>query len=167
MPYIVHGIGSQKGHACEIKATHGERWSGHLCGFKQSTTLASFSSKDSGRRILGYHSPASFAKSGLSVIIQMLHLTNMLRSAYLFSLAIFLARSLSAQENPSFTSRANLVPIPTLVRDAEGNAVYGLHAEDFIIEDDAVQQTVHLDVGGGPSGSLGESARWPRCSIQF
>ena len=69
----------------------------------------------------------------------------MLRSAYLLPLAIFLTVLLPAQENPRFTSRANLVPVPTLVRDAAGNAVYGLHAEDFIIEDDAVPQTVHLD----------------------
>jgi len=75
----------------------------------------------------------------------MLHLTNMLRSAYLLSLVIFLTVLLPAQENPNFASRANLVPVPTLVRDAAGNAVYGLHAEDFIIEDDAVPQTVHLD----------------------
>jgi VWFA-related protein len=75
----------------------------------------------------------------------MLHLTNMLRSAYLLPLAIFLTVLLPAQENPNFASRANLVPVPTLVRDAAGNAVYGLHAEDFIIEDDAVPQTVHLD----------------------
>jgi VWFA-related protein len=52
---------------------------------------------------------------------------------------------MSPQETPRFASRTNLVPVPTLVRDAEGNAIYGLHAKDFIIEDDAVQQTVHLD----------------------
>lgn len=69
----------------------------------------------------------------------------MLRGAYLLSLAICLTVSLLAQENPRFTSRTNLVPVPTLVRDAEGNAVYGLRAEDFIIEDDTVPQTVHLD----------------------
>jgi VWFA-related protein len=51
----------------------------------------------------------------------------------------------SSQEPPSFRSRGNLVPVPTLVRDAAGNAVYGLHAEDFIIEDDGVEQAVHLD----------------------
>jgi len=60
-------------------------------------------------------------------------------------LVIFLTVLLPAQENPNFASRANLVPVPTLVRDTAGNAVYGLHAEDFIIEDDAVPQTVHLD----------------------
>jgi VWFA-related protein len=35
--------------------------------------------------------------------------------------------------------------VPTLVRDAAGNAVYGLRAQDFIIEDDGVEQAVHLD----------------------
>ena len=34
----------------------------------------------------------------------------------------------------------------TLVRDAQGNdAVYGLLAQDFIIEDDGIEQPVHLD----------------------
>jgi VWFA-related protein len=37
------------------------------------------------------------------------------------------------------------VPVPTLVRDAAGNAVYGLQAQDFIIEDDGVEQAVYLD----------------------
>ena len=49
------------------------------------------------------------------------------------------------QQEPSFRSQGNLVPVPTLVRDAAGNAVYGLRAQDFIIEDDGVEQAVHLD----------------------
>jgi VWFA-related protein len=51
----------------------------------------------------------------------------------------------SGQQEPSFSSRGNLVPVPTLVRDANGNAVYGLQAQDFIIEDDGVEQAIHLD----------------------
>ncbi len=51
----------------------------------------------------------------------------------------------AGQPEPSFRSQTNLVPVPTLVRDAAGKAVYGLHAEDFIIEDDGVEQAVHLD----------------------
>ena len=51
----------------------------------------------------------------------------------------------AAQQEPSFSVHANLVRVPTLVRDETGNAVYGLHAEDFIIEDDAIRQTVHLN----------------------
>ena len=48
-------------------------------------------------------------------------------------------------QEPSFRSQGNLVPVPTLVRDASGNAVYGLHAQDFLIEDEGVEQVVHLD----------------------
>jgi len=51
----------------------------------------------------------------------------------------------AAGQGPGFTARANLVSVPVVVRDASGNAVYGLDANDFIIEDDGVQETVHLD----------------------
>jgi VWFA-related protein len=51
----------------------------------------------------------------------------------------------SGQQEPSFSSQGNLVPVPTLVRDAQGNAVYGLQAQDFIIEDDGIEQAAHLD----------------------
>jgi VWFA-related protein len=50
-----------------------------------------------------------------------------------------------AQQEPGFSSQANLVPVPTLVRDKDGNALYGLHEKDFIIEDNGVEQEAHLD----------------------
>src|SRR6266849_10907953 len=50
---------------------------------------------------------------------------------------------------PPSKSRASppkpIVPVTTLVRDRNGNAVYGLHAQDFIIEDDGVEQPIHLE----------------------
>jgi VWFA-related protein len=49
------------------------------------------------------------------------------------------------QQEPSFRAQGTLVPVPTLVRDGAGNAVYGLQAKDFIVEDDGVEQTIHLD----------------------
>src|SRR5258708_7848059 len=49
-----------------------------------------------------------------------------------------------AQEG-DFSSQVNLVPVPTLVRDAKGNAISGLVANDFVIEDEGVEQVVHLD----------------------
>ena len=49
------------------------------------------------------------------------------------------------QQEPTFSSQSNLVLVPTMVRDEKGNIVYGLHAEDFIIEDDGAEQPVHLD----------------------
>ena len=38
-----------------------------------------------------------------------------------------------------------MVLVPTLVKDQQGGIVYGLHAQDFIIEDDGNEQTVRLD----------------------
>jgi len=58
---------------------------------------------------------------------------------------VFVAILPAGSQQESFHSGVNLVPVPTLVRDAAGNAVYGLHAEDFIIEDDDTEQVVHLD----------------------
>ena len=52
---------------------------------------------------------------------------------------------LPAQEEPTFRTQANVVLVPTLVRDKAGEVVYGLKAGDFIIEDDGVAQTARLD----------------------
>jgi VWFA-related protein len=54
------------------------------------------------------------------------------------------------QQEQNFTSQANLVPVPVLVRDENSNAVYGLRAHDFVIEDDGVEQTIHLDETAAP-----------------
>lgn len=50
-----------------------------------------------------------------------------------------------AQEQPTFRTQSNVVLVPALVRDKSGEVVYGLEAKDFVIEDDGVVQTVHLD----------------------
>ncbi len=51
----------------------------------------------------------------------------------------------AAEQEPTFSSQSNLVLVPTMVGDEKGNVVYGLHAPDFIIEDDGIEQAVHLD----------------------
>lgn len=51
----------------------------------------------------------------------------------------------TAQDDQAFTAHGNLVRVPTLVRDPSGALVFGLHATDFIIEDDGTSQRVHLD----------------------
>ena len=65
----------------------------------------------------------------------------------LFSLtaAALAAQVLEAQDEPIFRSQTNLVLVPALVRDAQGHAVYGLQAKDFIVEDNGVPQKVRLD----------------------
>jgi VWFA-related protein len=73
-----------------------------------------------------------------------MHLTDMLRAG-LQLLAFLLVLSLATAQEPGFTAQVNLVPVPTLVRDKHGNAVYGLHEKDFTVEDNGVEQEVHLD----------------------
>ncbi len=51
----------------------------------------------------------------------------------------------AAPQEPTFNAQANVVVVPTLVRDANGSVVYGLQAKDFIIEDDGVEQVPYLD----------------------
>lgn len=55
---------------------------------------------------------------------------------------LWLTLSAVAQQ---ISAHANLVPVPTLVLDGHGYNIVGLHAQDFMIEDDGVQQVVHLD----------------------
>ena len=53
--------------------------------------------------------------------------------------------SATVAQEPTFNAESNVVLVPTLVRDANGDLVYGLQSKDFIIEDDGVEQTPHLD----------------------
>ncbi|MFZ0733842.1 MAG: VWA domain-containing protein [Candidatus Sulfotelmatobacter sp.] len=66
-----------------------------------------------------------------------------LRLAALFFFAL-LAQGAFAQET-TLRSQSNLVLIPTLVKDSQGETVYGLQAKDFTIEDNGVEQNVRLD----------------------
>ena len=50
-----------------------------------------------------------------------------------------------AQEQPTFRTQSNVVLVPTLVRAKSGEIVYGLEAKDFVVEDNGVPQTLHLD----------------------
>lgn len=59
--------------------------------------------------------------------------------------ASLLITTVAAPQESTFQTQSNLVSVPTSVRDSRRNAVYGLRAEDFIVEDDNVKQTVHLD----------------------
>jgi hypothetical protein len=62
---------------------------------------------------------------------------------HLFLLALLTGGTLS--QEPTFHTQSNVVVIPALVKSAKGEGVYGLAAKDFIVEDDGVEQIVHLD----------------------
>jgi len=50
-----------------------------------------------------------------------------------------------AQQDSNLRVQSNVVLVPTLVKDAEGRVIYGLTQNDFLIDDDGVEQTVRLD----------------------
>jgi VWFA-related protein len=95
------------------------------------------------------HPDGQFCTFGLSsrVMLHRLgeHLGNHMRGTCAGLLAILALLGLARAQNESFSSRANLVPVPTLVLGADGNAVFGLRAEDFVIEDDGAERKVNLD----------------------
>ena len=62
-----------------------------------------------------------------------------------FYLLLFLAAKAGFGQEPTFRSQSNVVIVPALVRDVTGHVIYGLHATDFVIEDDGVEQAVQLD----------------------
>src|ERR1700687_5749694 len=61
--------------------------------------------------------------------------------------AVFMAMfgSAATPQEPTFNAQSTVVLVPTLVRDAKGNVVYGLQAKDFVIEDDGIEQAPFLD----------------------
>jgi VWFA-related protein len=66
-------------------------------------------------------------------------------------------------------SQSNVVLIPALVKSAQGEAVYGLGAKDFIVEDDGEEQTVHLDevAEGQPVSMVIAIQRGRRANYEF
>jgi len=49
------------------------------------------------------------------------------------------------RENYKLTVRSNLVVLPTRVETRKGETIYGLKAEQFIVEDNGVRQSVEVD----------------------
>lgn len=51
----------------------------------------------------------------------------------------------SQQDIPSIRTQANVVFVPTLVKDKAGKPIFGLTVKDFIVEDDGIAQQVSMD----------------------
>jgi VWFA-related protein len=58
---------------------------------------------------------------------------------------LFSAGLPAVAQDTTFRSQSNVVLVPTLVRDATGHPVYGLQAQDFILDDNGASQIIHLD----------------------
>ena len=70
---------------------------------------------------------------------------NCFKASLHFALFLLVFGTAAAQQEPTFNAQANVVVVPTLVRDSNGSLVYGLQAKDFIVEDDGVEQAPYLD----------------------
>jgi VWFA-related protein len=66
-------------------------------------------------------------------------------------------------------SQSNVVVIPALVKSAQGEIAYGLEAKDFVVEDDGVEQVVHLDEAaeGQPASMVIAIQRGRRADYEF
>jgi VWFA-related protein len=88
----------------------------------------------------------------------------------LFSIFFFaLVCGVALSQETILRSQSNLVLIPTLVKDREGGIVYGLQANDFIMEDDGVEQPARLDEApeGQPISLVVAIQRGRRASYEF
>jgi len=64
---------------------------------------------------------------------------NSSKASLYFAMFLLVFRPAAAPQEPTFNAQANVVVVPTLVRDANGSVVYGLQAKDFVIEDDGIE----------------------------
>jgi VWFA-related protein len=69
----------------------------------------------------------------------------MSRAKAVFGIVILAFGCLLVGQEEVFRSQSNVVIVPALVKDAAGRIVYGLEAKDFLVNDNGVEQIVHLD----------------------
>jgi VWFA-related protein len=86
----------------------------------------------------------------------------------LLALLAFGTAPVLSQET-TFHSQSNVVIIPALVKNAQGEIVYGLAPNDFVVEDDGVEQTVHMDetAEGQPVSLVIAIQRGRRANYEF
>ena len=85
------------------------------------------------------------------------------------TLALLTCTELSLSQETPLRTQANVVLIPTLVKDQQGAVVYGLQAQDFIVEDDGTPQPARLDEGpeGQPVSLVVAIQRGRRAYYEF
>lgn len=64
---------------------------------------------------------------------------------FLCALSVCAAQEKSQPNVPTLRTQSNVVLTPTLVKDKHGKPIFGLHSNDFVIEDDGVPQQVSMD----------------------
>ncbi len=74
-----------------------------------------------------------------------LHLKNCMPRPWIWLLVFVVFSELTGAQDARFSSEVTLVSVPTLVLDHDGRTLEGLHASNFVIEDDGVEQKVLLE----------------------
>jgi len=85
------------------------------------------------------------------------------------SVLLFSLIAVSFGQETTLRSRSNLVLVPALVKDQQGGIVFGLQTNDFIIEDDGVEQPVRVDEApeGQPVSLVLAIQRGRRAAYEF
>ncbi|HET7873768.1 MAG TPA: VWA domain-containing protein, partial [Terriglobales bacterium] len=65
-------------------------------------------------------------------------------------LTLFILSPAVSAQQPTLRTESNLVIVPTLVKGDHGKPVFGLQANDFLVQDDGVEQKIHLDDAADP-----------------
>ncbi len=89
--------------------------------------------------------------------------------AGIFFLAFILIGSPALPQETTLRSQSTVVLIPALVKNQQGQIVYGLQAKDFIVEDDGVEQPIRLDEApeGQPVSLVVAIQRGRRANYEF
>jgi len=92
-----------------------------------------------------------------------------LRRCWAIFLAFTLFTCVAVPQETTLRSQSNVVLIPALVKDRQGGIVYGLQANDFIVEDDGVEQAARLDEApeGQPISLVVAIQRGGRAAYEF
>ncbi|MFZ0419245.1 MAG: VWA domain-containing protein [Candidatus Sulfotelmatobacter sp.] len=92
-----------------------------------------------------------------------------LRRAGIHLILLTLLTGSALSQETILRSQSNVVVVPALVKSAQGEAVYGLEAKDFVVEDDGVEQAVHLDEAaeGQPVSMVIAIQRGRRADYEF
>jgi VWFA-related protein len=94
------------------------------------------------------------------------------RTAFPAALCVILQMvipGIAVPQEPTFRAQSNVVLIPALVKDAQGEIVYGLESKDFIVSDDGVEQSARLDEApeGQPLSLVIAIQKGRRASYEF
>jgi VWFA-related protein len=68
-----------------------------------------------------------------------------LRQITIIALLLFLLSTPLSAQTPTLTTQSTLILVPTTVQTAQGEILYGLRPDQFVLKDNGIRQTVHVE----------------------